>query len=287
MIHEGALIAFTLLIHLAVGSSLLYALKAFTTREVILSLPKGFNARTPELVILIIVVLALAASFLHLGKPVNATNALNNLSSSWISREILGVSLFSVSLLALFIGRWLIKGKRGIPIILLFLVFVSGIFLIGAMTRLYMIPTVFTWRTGYTMAGFALQTLTLGLTGLMIYSLLYLKNLSSVKPIIIWLLAALVFEMIVAGLFQRMLQQISFSHMNQLISGGILLQLTILRMIIIVSALVFLLYIHSKIKTSTTQPLLLALLILTLAVIFFEQGIGKYIFYASYVRIGI
>ncbi|HKK63610.1 MAG TPA: DmsC/YnfH family molybdoenzyme membrane anchor subunit [Bacteroidales bacterium] len=287
MIHEGALIAFTLLIHLAVGASLLYALKAFTSRDMVLSLPSGFNIRTPELILFIIVLLALAASFFHLGKPVHATNALNNLSSSWISREILGVSLFAGSMLLLFIGRLLYKDNRKLLMGLFFLLILSGVFLIGAMTRLYMIPTVVTWRAGLTPASFGLQTLTLGLCGLLIYILLNQRNLFHIKPIIFWLAIALIFEMIVAGLFQGFLQQISVPHVNQLISEGILLRLTIFRIIIITSALIFLLYLRTKIKASVAQPLLLALLILTLVIIIFEQGLGKYIFYASYVRIGI
>jgi DMSO reductase anchor subunit len=83
----------------------------FISMDDISQLSSGFSLKTPEFLLLLGMLVALAISFLHLGRPSNAIHALNNLKTSWISREIFAVTLFSASLLMLFIARWLGAGK--------------------------------------------------------------------------------------------------------------------------------------------------------------------------------
>lgn len=56
---------------------------------------------------LILIMVGLACSFLHIGYPANAINAINNLSASWMSREIL-VTMIYITVLLL----WVITSLR-------------------------------------------------------------------------------------------------------------------------------------------------------------------------------
>ena len=66
----------------------------------------GLSLRNPVLLALVFIGVATVVSFLHLGKPSNAPNALNNLSGSWLSREILALGAYSLSLLVALVLGW-------------------------------------------------------------------------------------------------------------------------------------------------------------------------------------
>ncbi|MFC2166281.1 dimethyl sulfoxide reductase anchor subunit family protein, partial [Acidobacteriota bacterium] len=101
-------------------------------------------------------------SFLHLGSPQNAYHTLNNFHSSWLSREIFFVILFTVLLAVLFLLRW--KKALGSSTQRIIAVFAcaSGLILIFSMSKLYMLPTVPTWNNLGTPLVFFITTLLLG-----------------------------------------------------------------------------------------------------------------------------
>ena len=114
MDHEGALIAFTLISQLVAGTSIIYAFLFFIRRNEISGISSGFNPKTPELLLIIALLAAIFISLFHLGNIGKAVNALNNLDSSWISREILSLLLLAFGLGLLFIARWKMSGNSGI-----------------------------------------------------------------------------------------------------------------------------------------------------------------------------
>ncbi len=67
-------------------------------RDMSLVFETGLSLTNPVLLALIFIGSATLSSFLHLGNPANATGALNNLSGSWLSREILAIGIFTASL---------------------------------------------------------------------------------------------------------------------------------------------------------------------------------------------
>jgi anaerobic dimethyl sulfoxide reductase subunit C (anchor subunit) len=92
------------------------------------------------------------ASFLHLGTPLNAWRAVNHLRKSWLSREILMLSLFGASwLFALFL-----PGMGNFPLAL------TGIGLVYSMAQVYRIKAVPAWNTWRTGATFFLSAVILG-----------------------------------------------------------------------------------------------------------------------------
>ena len=89
---EVPLILFTLLISLSVGvAAIVLLLGAF---GLAVGEDPAALAQTPALMCVVMVTVAMAASVAHLAKPLRAPTSLRNLASSWLSREIVLVSLF-------------------------------------------------------------------------------------------------------------------------------------------------------------------------------------------------
>jgi anaerobic dimethyl sulfoxide reductase subunit B (iron-sulfur subunit) len=136
---ERSLIAFTILVQMAVGATWF------------LSLMQPFN-RGALAAITISMLAGVLASFLHLGTPRNAWRSIRNLRSSWLSREVLCAGLFMASL-----GGVLITGGIGIG-----LADVIGLGLIVSMAQVYRLRTVPEWNRWTTTASFFITTLLLG-----------------------------------------------------------------------------------------------------------------------------
>lgn len=91
--QEWPLLIFTVCLQAAIGGMVMLALIFKQLSK--LGEEKVFHlTRIPLLVIAVLSIIGLAASFTHLGTPSNAFNTLGNLGSSWQSREILLTGLF-------------------------------------------------------------------------------------------------------------------------------------------------------------------------------------------------
>ena len=146
---------------------------------------------------------ALVLSFLHLGKPMNSVFALGNMGSSFLSREILLVSLF---LFSLFI-TWT-SARFGFPSptsfkILYLASLIAGIILIYTMARLYMIPTVPAWNTPLTMIKFFNSGLLLG-AGVLAIMVIYLHG-KGTEVHQVRLVVSVLFFLIAIGVFIHLL----------------------------------------------------------------------------------
>lgn len=282
MNNEGALIAFTLFSQMVIGSTLVYALAYFICMDDILQLSSGFSLKTPEFLLLLGLLLAILLSLIHLGRPANAVNALNNLKTSWISREIFTLTLFSISLLLLLITRWLNAGKTILTVSFVLSVIAAVLFLVS-MVRLYMIPVVNTWNNWLTPTNFTLTTLISGLTLMILFGLVFNIELIRLKPIFLALMILLLFEIVHSGFLHSHLNSMDFNYDNEFISEGIFKPFTIIRIAVTGLAILFLLFISVQEKTVYQN----AWLILPISLIFLEMIIGRYVFFATYVRIGL
>ncbi|MFA6165459.1 MAG: DMSO/selenate family reductase complex B subunit [Gemmatimonadaceae bacterium] len=160
---EHSLVAFTLLAQLAVGATWFHSGGATWFRAVgstwfralgtngLRGVREPFNV-SPLLVITVIMLAALMASFLHLGQPRHAWRALANLRTSWLSREVLFAALFAGALVGV-----LATGGRGI-----WIASVIGLALIISMAQVYRLRTVPEWNHRATTASFFVTTLLLG-----------------------------------------------------------------------------------------------------------------------------
>jgi Fe-S-cluster-containing dehydrogenase component/DMSO reductase anchor subunit len=94
---------------------------------------------------------ALAASLLHLGRPLHAWKALRNLRRSWLSREVALFGAYGA------LAAFAVAVPAAAPVAAL--VGVAGVYASG---RLYMVPGRPAWCTRLTLARFGATTLALG-----------------------------------------------------------------------------------------------------------------------------
>jgi anaerobic dimethyl sulfoxide reductase subunit C len=154
-----SLVFFTVLCQTAVGALIFRGLVLLRSGDGIFDFEAG---RLSLIAIAVLLILSLGIAFLHLGKPVHAINALNNIRGSWLSREILSLTVLTATLLlCLFLlGK---SNSVKIDMIFLFVSYTAGISLIYAMIRLYMIPGIASWNSPFTPVSFIITTFLCGL----------------------------------------------------------------------------------------------------------------------------
>ena len=103
--------------------------------------------------------ISLGASTLHLGRPIYAWRALKGLRRSWLSREVLTLSLFAGAASAFAGMLWLDLPGRGVAGLLTFIAGVAGV---TCSARIYIVPARPAWFSGYTLAEFYSTALMLG-----------------------------------------------------------------------------------------------------------------------------
>jgi anaerobic dimethyl sulfoxide reductase subunit C (anchor subunit) len=160
--REGPLVGFTLLSQTAVGAFWMLA-----AGELVIA-PKsawsGERVVTESSLLAVAGTLAVAAllSFFHLGRPLRAPSALNNVRRSWLSREILAELVFGylVVFSVFFVPQ--AGSPRPTQRILLVLASAAGLVFLFSMARIYMLATVPAWRSLYTPLSFFLSSVLLG-----------------------------------------------------------------------------------------------------------------------------
>jgi len=288
---EWSLISFTLLSQLSVGLVLALGFVYFMHQSLFSGFTAGLSLRSPELIILILIVFATLLSFLHLGSPLHSYHSLNNLRGSWISREILTLSMFGFGILLFMISKsldWPVSLSR------FFMIFsmISGILLILAMTSIYMIPTVPSWNNFYTPVSFIGSVFLLGSIGMIIMHY-FLNNTEMnhgfLSQLLVFMLIIVVILFIYTGIHQYQLSQFKFSGIEQMkFNEGSFFVLFLIRMIFLLIAVVGLVYLVNIISQQEMEFVnIKALFAIFTLIILVEEVIGRYMFYASYFRVGV
>ncbi len=118
--------------------------------------------RAAALVAFAVALIALAASTLHLGRPIHAIRALKMWRRSWLSREVLLFTLFANAALAYSAALWFELPKAAILGGITVLFGVAGV---GASARLYLVPGRPAWNSPFTTLEFYLTAALLGSGG--------------------------------------------------------------------------------------------------------------------------
>jgi len=161
-VREFALITFSILAQLSVGSFLVLGVVHF------FALRKAGEAEADRLsdraliAIWLTLLLGLAASLFHLGNPLNAWRAVGNLGTSWLSREIASGVVFA-ALGGLFaVMQWRKLGSFQLRNLVAVAAGVVGLFLVYAMSMVYMLPAEPGWNVVTTPLSFFATTFLLG-----------------------------------------------------------------------------------------------------------------------------
>lgn len=161
-VREWALITFTILAQMSVGAFLVLGVVHMLARR---ARGVGEADRLSTRALLAIgptLVLGMGASLLHLGSPMNAYGAVANLSSSWLSREITSGVAFAVLGAAFALAQWRKVGSFGMRQALAYLAALAGVALVFSMGEVYMLPTQPSWNSLATPVSFFATTFLLG-----------------------------------------------------------------------------------------------------------------------------
>ncbi|MFS1862789.1 dimethyl sulfoxide reductase anchor subunit family protein [Vibrio lentus] len=158
--HEWSLIFFTVLAQTAVGGYLLIGARALVLGH---DEEKLNSYKVPMFILWALMGLGFMFSTTHLGSPLRAFNAFNQLGSAWLSNEVFfGAAFFAVGGL-----QWLLsvlkKGGVAIQKALMVGAMVLGVIFMYAMINVYMINTVPTWDNTYTPLSFIMTMVVGGL----------------------------------------------------------------------------------------------------------------------------
>ncbi|MDH6026342.1 dimethyl sulfoxide reductase anchor subunit family protein [Vibrio splendidus] len=158
--HEWSLIFFTVLAQTAVGGYLMIGARALVLGH---DKEKLNSYKVPMSILWALMGLGFMFSTTHLGSPLRAFNAFNQLGSAWLSNEVFfGAAFFAVGGL-----QWLLsvlkKGGVAIQKALMVGAMVLGVIFMYAMINVYMINTVPTWDNIYTPLSFIMTMVVGGL----------------------------------------------------------------------------------------------------------------------------
>ena len=278
---DGSLVVFTVLSQWSVGITV--CLAGITVADS-LAMKTGPGLAICVLFALILIVAATTVSFLHLGNPINAPNAMRNLGTSWLSREILAIGLYSLCLFATLVFTW-IAGSAVYLRYLLLASSIAGLFLVWAMACVYRIPTIPSWNSGFTLLGFLSTSLSLGLLTCLLCDASSVFSLAEgTRTLLMSLLTTVLVLEIGAGF----VNQGRLASMDTGIDGpsfgrGFLYKLFLARMAVVFLACLVLGYF----LMSPELPGGFAWLLVVAVLVVVQEFAGRILFYSSYFRVGI
>jgi anaerobic dimethyl sulfoxide reductase subunit C (anchor subunit) len=279
------LVVFTILTQTSVGIVLSLALLNLLYPGTRLSLGNGLSFSNPILMALLLVGLATLGSMLHLGNPKNAPRAISNLAGSWLSREIMAIGVYALALAVTFALAWK-SGPDTSHTVFLAVSAAAAVALLWAMARVYMIPTIPPWNSWYTPLGFTATALSLG--PLILLAMREAGTIGVPVPAADFLLglvsAMLLIELISTPVHQIRLHKMETGIDNPVFDSGVFFQLYVTRIVILLAAaLVILFFVVLPGAGNDPGAWVYPLLALVLA----EEIIGRLLFYASYLRVGV
>lgn len=285
--QDWSLVLFTTLSQLSVGIVLCLTVLAFFTGDTSALFETGLSLKNPILLALVFVGIATTTSLLHLGNPVNAPRALNNLSGSWLSREILALGLYSLSLLVLLALGWN-QGSFEYIKYLLLLNTALGLVLLWMMIRIYTVATIPAWNSWYTSLSFMSTAICLGLVAIMVlYHIDFVRTTDQVVgKLTMALTAVLLIEIISAYFNQLRLNKINTGIENLVFDRGLFYRVFLSRMVLLIIAVLAMLAITYKpgfLSGTDVYPWMFLLMVM----VFVQEIMGRFLFYSSYFRTGV
>ena len=285
--QDWSMVFFTTLSQLSVGIIICFSFIYFLQNDPNLIFEKGLSLKNPSVLALIFIAIAFCISLLHLGSPLNSLNSINNLSGSWVSREILGLGMFALSLLIIFVLGWKFEAldlyKYLLPISA-----IIGLLFIWFMYRIYCIPTIPSWNTWNTPLAFATTTFVLGITTFLLLSFNgFISINNQTERILSNVLIALLFIEICAGIFHQfklegMIPGIEDIAFNQ----GIYYMVFLLRISLLIIAFIAMIILVLKPSLFMGNSYYVWMFLMLFLVII-QEFIGRLLFYSSYFRVGM
>ena len=304
-IREWTLSVYTILTQLAAGALfVLWVIRTLSNskygREEVNRIIK-----IPILIILITVIAGITGAHFHLSRPYLSFLALRNFHSSWLSRELVFNLFFIFSVGCLWTLLWYVNGHHKLKTVLGWVAILFSFATEYCMSRIYLLPSQPAWNSPLTIVSFLETMLLLGVMTVPVLLIMDLKfsqshqqEKQSIRPRIIqgsfdWL-AVIAVVMVIAIAVLNYLQISSLRAGNESAQASVDLLLELyLPLLVIRYALLFVgvgwLVVtvarsHSRRKAAEElmAPVFIACLLVMIAEI-----LGRFLFFAIHVRIGI
>jgi anaerobic dimethyl sulfoxide reductase subunit C (anchor subunit) len=305
-LKEWSLIIFTIVMQMAIGSFvMLGGVHFFATRRNGMAEADRMADRS-LLAIGPLVVLALLVTVFHLGNPLNAPRAISNFGSSWLSREIILAGTFSVLGAVFAFMQWRKLGSMNVRRVVGLVVALVGLVLVYAMAMIYQLPTVPAWNSPATVVTFYITTFLLGSLAIgaaFVANFTYLRGKKPDKAnvqyamlatTLRWLaLVAIVLlglHFVVIPLYLATLavnpEPAAVASADVIIGqNGLLLAVRLV--LLFLGAGVFAVFVYKNAASEAKLRVLGSLAYIAFALVLISEIMGRYLFYASMVRVGI
>lgn len=304
-VREWALPVYTILMQLAVGAMLgLWLIRAAAIRQHGRSVADHI-IRIPVLAVFLTIIIAIIGSHFHLSRPIFSLLATLNLRSSWLSREVVFTISFLLAVGGVAYLQWFTYGHSRLKTFLGWLGIVAGSASVYCMSKIYLMPTHSSWNSPFTVLSFLLSALILGVTAVAVLLAMDLKvsevagaaetavRRQIVHQSFVWLAGVAgvtaVINLILSLLLISYLSQGDLSAQTSLmLLLGLYRPLFGLRYIALFTGVgwlaltAFIMYRNKKMQYEMTTPTYLACLLVLISEI-----MGRFLFYATHVRVGI
>lgn len=304
--HEWALIVFTVVMQMAVGSFVIlggvhfFASRRNGNEEADKLSDRALLALGP------VVVFALIVTLFHVGNPLNAPRALANIGSSWLSREIALSLVFALGGAVFAFVQWRKISTSAVRNGLALVVAAVGLVLVYAMSMIYQIATVPAWDTFATTATFYITTFLLGTLAMgaaFVANFWYIRRnkmdpqniqytmlATSLRWIALCSVGLLGLQFLVIPIYLAQLS--SAASPEALASVQFLSQdsgiIFVVRLILLfVGAGMLAVFVYQNASSESRVRVVGNLAYLAFALVLISEVLGRYLFYSSMVKIGL
>ncbi|MCC7208757.1 MAG: dimethyl sulfoxide reductase anchor subunit [Anaerolineae bacterium] len=305
-IQEWALIVFTIVMQMAVGSFvILGGVHFFANRKYGIAEADKLSDRA-LLAIGPVVVAGLIVTLFHLGNPANAPRAVANFGASWLSREIVLALVFGVGGAVFAVMQWRKIATPQVRNALALVVAAVGLVLVYAMASVYRLPTIPAWDSLATPASFFITTFLLGALAMgaafvLNYWYMRRKGLEEKSPqtsalattlrwiallaIVLLGLHFVVIPLYIAWLASQTSPAAAESVAILLNQNGLVFALRLV--LVFLGAGVFAAFVYQGATSESRVRVVGNLALAAFVFVLVAEVLGRYLFYASMVRIGI
>jgi anaerobic dimethyl sulfoxide reductase subunit C (anchor subunit) len=304
-VHDWALITFTILVQMSVGSMwALGAMHFFASRKYGMQEADRLSDRA-LLAVVPVIALGFLASLFHLGDPFNAYRAVTNLGTSWLSREIFFGVVFAGLAVVFAFMQWRKIGSFGLRNTIAWLAALAGLALVLSMSMVYMLPSQPAWNSWATPISFFATTFLLGALAMgaaFVANYAYLqrkqtagmdKQSALLRETLRWIAVAAVVllgvELTVLPLYLATLAGESAAGLAsvQLITGSFGWALALRVILAFVGAGLFAVFLYQNAMSVGKEKVLGNMVYIAFIMVLTAEVLGRFLFYVSSVRIGI
>jgi anaerobic dimethyl sulfoxide reductase subunit C (anchor subunit) len=304
-VREWALVAFTILTQMSVGSLLVLGVVHYYANRKAGMKEADRLSDYALLSVVIVFGLALVASLFHLGNPLNAPRAVTHVATSWLSREILGGVIFGILVLVFGVMQWRKIGSFSLRNVIAWIATIVGLALVFIESNVYMLPTEPSWNTLATPVTFyttalLLGSLAMGVAFVANYAYLQKKGSEdskiqaelmrdSLRGIAVASVILLGIEFVAIPIYVAYL---AVGNAASLASASLMIGpfglVFVLRLLLaFVGAGIFGLFLYQSARSAGKEKILSYLAYSAFVLVLVAEILGRFLFYATQVRVGI